>query len=282
LNRQEKRQRGRPRLYRENGEAGTVQSLDRAVRLLQLVAHGNGLSLTEIAAAAGLAPSTVYRMLTTLHGHGMVEFEETRQLWFIGVETFRIGSAFLHRHKLLEIGRTVMHDLMACCGETANLAVAEETCVVFVSQIETHEPIRAFFRPGTRSPLHASGIGKAVLAARPPERVEELLRAGHLRRFTPKTLVAPDALLADLASIRERGWSIDDEESNLGMRCVAAAIHGVHGEPIGGISVSGPTVRLTAERAAEFGPRVLDAAETITRAIGGVRPAPSAPMAGRR
>jgi IclR family acetate operon transcriptional repressor len=267
----EKRQRGRPRSFNSHGEPSPVQSLDRALRILAIVAQEDGLSLSEVAASAELAPSTAYRMLTTLENHGMVEFEKTEQLWSIGVETYRMGSAFLRRRKLVDRARAVMQNLMERAAETANLGVAEDDCVVFVSQVETHQAIRAFFRPGTRSPFHASGIGKAVLAHLEPERVGTILRKAGLQRFTDRTLSDISALAHDLAVIKLRGWSVDDEERHPGMRCVAAAIFNEFGEPIGGVSVSGPTVRVTPERLAEIGPLVRDAAAEVTRMIGGVK-----------
>ena len=219
----------------------------------------DGLSLSEIAARAASPSSTAYRMLTTLQSHGMVEFESSDQLWSIGVETYRMGAAFLRRRKLVDRARIVMQELMEKTGETANLGVAEDDCVVFVSQVETHQAIRAFFRPGTRSSFHASGIGKAVLAHLEPERVGAILRKAGLERFTENTLSDISALAHDLVRIKLRGWSVDDEERHPGMRCVAAAIFNEFGEPIGGVSVSGPTVRVTQERLAEIGPLVREA-----------------------
>jgi IclR family acetate operon transcriptional repressor len=266
----EKRQRGRPRAFNGPAEAGTVQSLDRGLRILAIVAEGSGLSLSEVAEASGLPASTAYRMLTTLENHGMVEFDKTDQLWSIGVETYRMGSAFLRRRKLVDRARTVMQELMEATGETANLGVAEDDCVVFVSQVETHQAIRAFFRPGTRTAFHASGIGKAILAHLDSERVDAIIRRAGLEAFTEKTLSTLPVLRDDLAAIKARGWSVDDEERNLGMRCVAAAIFNEFGEPIGGVSVSGPTVRVTPERVARIGPMVRDAAAQVTAMIGGM------------
>lgn len=268
----EKRQRGRPRAFNGPSEAGTVQSLDRALRILAIVAEGSGLSLSEVAEASGLPAPTAYRMLTTLENHGMVEFDKTDQLWSIGVETYRMGSAFLRRRKLVDRARVVMQELMEATGETANLGVAEDDCVVFVSQVETHQAIRAFFRPGTRTAFHASGIGKAVLAHLDRERVEAVIRRAGLEAFTEKTLSTLPALLGDLAIIKARGWSVDDEERNLGMRCVAAAVFNEFGEPIGGVSVSGPTVRVTPQRLARIGPIVRQAASQVTAMIGGTEP----------
>ncbi|MHA6684269.1 HTH-type transcriptional regulator BhcR [Mesorhizobium sp. A556] len=266
----EKRQRGRPRAFNGPAEATSVQSLDRALRILAIVAEGSGLSLSEIAEASGIAASTAYRMLTTLENHGMVEFDKTDQLWSIGVETYRMGAAFLRRRKLVDRARIVMQELMEKTGETANLGLAEDDCVVFVSQVETHQTIRAFFRPGTRTAFHASGIGKAVLAHLDGDRVAVIARKAGLEAFTDRTLSTLPALAHDLEAIRQRGWSVDDEERNLGMRCVAAAIFNEFGEPIGGVSVSGPTVRVTPERVIQIGPVVRDAAAQITAMIGGM------------
>ncbi|WP_274629275.1 HTH-type transcriptional regulator BhcR [Arvimicrobium flavum] len=268
----EKRQRGRPRAFNPQPDAGAVQSLDRALRILGIVAARDGLSLSEVAAASELPASTTYRMLTTLEAHAMVEFDKNEQLWSIGVGAYRMGAAFLRRRKLVDRARLIMQEIMEKTGETANLGVAEDDCVVFVSQVETHQAIRAFFRPGTRSPFHASGIGKAILAHLPPERVASILRRAGLEAFTDKTLSTGPALASDLAAIRARGWSVDDEERHPGMRCIAAAIFNEFGEPIGGISVSGPTIRVTSERVSEIGPRVRDAAAAITAMIGGHRP----------
>jgi IclR family acetate operon transcriptional repressor len=211
-------------------------------------------------------------MLQTLERRGLAEFETATQLWCVGVETFRIGSAFLRRRKLVDRGREAMVELVAATGETANLAVAEEDGVVFVSQVETHEAIRAFFRPGTRALFHASGVGKAILAHRPAAQVAASLKRTGLPRFTEHTRTSVTALLADLAEIRARGFAVDDEERNAGMRCVAAAIFNEFGEAVGGLSVSGPTVRVTPEAVERFGPLVRAAAARLTRAIGGRPP----------
>jgi IclR family transcriptional regulator, acetate operon repressor len=264
----EKRQRGRPRNIRSADDGASVQSLDRAIQLLRLVADADGLSLTELSRASGLAPSTAYRMLTTLQHHNLAEFEETDQLWFTGVELFRMGASFLRRRKLAERGRVIIEGLRMATGETANLAVAESDAVVFVTQSESHEPIRAFFRPGTRGPYHASGIGKAILAFRDEAARRKALPA-RLDRFTAKTLTEWSALEADFILTRQRGFALDDEERTLGMRCIAAPVFNEFGEPFGGVSVSGPSVRVDDAFIARVGPLVIEAALALTQAVGG-------------
>jgi IclR family transcriptional regulator, acetate operon repressor len=265
----EKRMRGRPRSATSAEDGVGVQSLDRAIGLLRLVADGSGLSLTELSNRSGLAPSTVYRMLTTLQRHGVAEFDEANQLWFVGVELFRIGSSFLRRRKIAERGRAAIESLMLATGETANLAITDGLSVVYVTQAESHQAIRAFFRPGTRSPFHSSGIGKAILAFSAPERRESMLAETKLESFTPHTLTTRGALEADLARIAERGYSLDDEERNIGMRCIAAPIFNEFGEPFGGVSISGPSVRVEQGFIDRMAPLVVDAGRALTLAIGG-------------
>ena len=203
----------------------------------------------------------------------MVEVQPATQLWFVGQEAFRIGSAFLGRTSLVEQARGVMHELMAETGETANLAIADGGQVVFISQVETHEPIRAFFRPGTRGPIHASGIGKALLAYHPPEAVDaDRARAGARRLHARGRSPTRRGWREELAAIRARGWAMDDEERTEGMRCIAAPIFNEFREAMAGVSISGPTVRMARRRRRDFGGRVRAAADRITRAIGGTAP----------
>ncbi len=267
-----KRTRGRPRAFNSDAEGATIQSLDRAVSILKVLAGGEGMSLSELAEAAGQAPATVYRVLQTFAAHGIVEFHAARQLWYVGPEAFSIGAAFLTRTSLVEQARGVMRELMAETGETANLAIADGAEVVFLSQVETHETIRAFFRLGSRAPIHASGIGKALLAFASQERIAKATR-GPLDAFTQHTLTDPERLVAELAAIRARGWAMDDEERTVGMRCIAAPIFNEHREAVAGVSISGPTLRVTRDRGSEYGTAVHDAADRITRAIGGAPPA---------
>lgn len=265
----QKRSRGRPKSDNAESSAGTVQALDRGLTLLKLLAKESRATLTDLSAKLGMPPSSAYRLLNTMQMHGFAQFDETTQDWMIGVEAFRIGSAFTQRTTLVEASREAMYRLMEETGETSNLAIGDEGDVVFISQVETNHPIRAFFPPGARSAMHASGIGKALLAEMATADVEKILSEKGLEQFTEKTLIAADTLLADLAVTKERGWSFDDEERHPGMRCVASPIYNSFGEAVAGVSVSGPTARFTDQAISEIGPQVRRAAATITDLLGG-------------
>lgn len=268
------RQRGRPKAFNDKTEQNTIQTLDRALILMRTVSEHDGITLSELAEETGQSAATVYRVLTTMAAHKMLEIDEESQLWYVGAGAFRAGSAFLRRSNVVERSRAAMHALMRDTGETANLGLAEDGQVIFISQVETHETIRAFFPPGTKSPMHASGIGKALLAHYPRERVEQIAETEGLERFTDRTNSNLDDLMNDLERVRRRGYAIDNEEKATGMRCIAAAIFNTHGEAIAGISVSGPGFRIPGPKQSEFGERVRAAADTVTEAIGGRYPSP--------
>ena len=158
---------------------------------------------------------------------------------------------------------------MEVTGETANLGIERNGMVLFLSQVETHESIRAFFPPGTLSPMHASGIGKALLAQMDPARFGRWFKDHPPERFTENTLLTEPALVEALREIRARGFSIDGEEKNLGMRCIAAPVFDMNGEALAGISVSGPTSRVEPEAITRLSEAVIDAAHELTEAIGG-------------
>ena len=268
----ESRPRGRPKAFHDTTDQNTVQSLDRAMILLEILAQSPGLTLSDLSQQTGQAAATVYRALITLQAHGMVEVEEKGQLWHVGGGAFRVGTAFLRRTKVVERARAPMDALMRATGETANLGVESGDEVLFLSQVETAQAIRAFFPPGTKGPMHVSGIGKALLAWYPQGRVQGIIARQGLPKFTSLSITSESSLLRDLAHTRQRGYSIDDQERAEGMRCIAAPIFNSYGEPVAGLSVSGPAFRINLSDAAKIGQAVRDAANSVTQATGGELP----------
>lgn len=266
--------RGRPRDWHDKTAQNTIKSLDRAMEVFEYLSEEQGKALSQIADEMGQSPATVYRILVTLETRGLVEFEGREQLWHIGPRAFIIGAKFLRRTSLVDRARPVMRRLMEQTGETANLGVERGGQVLFLSQVETHASIRAFFPPGTLSQMHASGIGKALLAHMEAGRRNRLLAREQLTKFTDRTITDVDALLEDLLTIRERGYSLDDEERNVGMRCIAAPVFDFNGEAVAGISVSGPASRVSREETERLARAATSAARELTLAIGGTATAP--------
>lgn len=268
------RRRGRPVKGNGGEGGGQVQSLSRALGLLEHLAGAaeRGISLTDLARSARLAPSTTHRLLATLEKQGFAELDTERGLWFVGVRTFVVGNAFLAHRDFVATARPFMRRLMEESGESVNLGILDEGELVFLSQVECREMMRMFVRLGARVPAHASGVGKALLAALPEEAVNAILERRGLQRFTDNTIDARAILRDNLARVRKLGYAFDDEEHAVGLRCVASTLHDELGEPIAAISLSGPRARITDQRVEVLGRLVRDTADRITRALGGRLP----------
>jgi IclR family acetate operon transcriptional repressor len=264
-----RRARGRPRSWDDKTSQNTIKSLDRAMEVFEFLSEAQGKSLAMISSEMGQSAATVYRILVTLEGRGLVEFDPNEQLWYIGAQAFVIGAKFLRRTSLVDRARPILRKLMEETGETANLGIEREGAVLFISQVETHATIRAFFPPGTLSPMHASGIGKALLAQMDEDRLDRILAAQRFERFTKYTLTDLGHLRENLIEVREVGYSVDDEEKNLGMRCIAAPVFDVSDEAVAGISVSGPISRVGEGDVSHLSRAVKDAAQALSLAIGG-------------
>lgn len=261
--------RGRPRDWNDDSDQNTIKSLDRAMDVFDHLSQAQGKTLSAIADDLDQSPATIYRILVTLQGKGLVEFDGQEQLWHIGPRAFVIGARFLRRTSLVERARPIMRKLMEETGETANLGVEREGAVLFLSQVETNASIRAFFPPGTLSPMHASGIGKALLAQMDADRLDRWLASRRLEAFTERTITDRSVLRDSLQAIRDRGFSFDDEERNDGMRCIAAPVFDVNREAVAGISVSGPSSRISTRQLENLARPVIEAARDLTAAIGG-------------
>lgn len=259
-----KRLRGRPKSFHDKSAQNRIQALDRAMDVLDCLAAKSGMTLTEIAEKLQQSPATIYRVLSTFETRQVVEMDASSQEWFIGPASFRLGSAFLRRTDLVERARPLMRELMEETGETANLGTEISGEVMFISQVETHENIRAFFPPGATSPMHASGIGKVLLAYAGQSIIEKYVTQENLETFTEHTICYKDELYAELNKIKAQGFAFDDEEKNIGMRCIAAPIFNFYGEAVAGISISGPTARLSLHRIASVSKIVKQKADILS------------------
>ncbi len=260
-----------PKAARETG--GLVQSLARALSLLEVLGEDDdGYRLVDLAQRVGLPASTTHRLLTTLEQRRFVQFDRESGLWHIGVQCFSVGAVFLRRRNLVAQSLPFMRRLRDDLGETANLGVVDQGEVVFLTQVESRQMMRAITRPGGRAPMHCSGLGKALLAALPEADVAEILKTHGLTRLTTRSIARPAQLREALETVREAGYAVDDEEHAVGLRCVAAAVYDEHGTAVAAISVSGPAARIADRRISEYGRAVRAAAAGVTAALGGRMP----------
>ena len=165
-----------------------------------------------------------------------------------------------------------MHNLVEQCGETVNLGVIDDGEAVFIAQVESREVMRMIVRLGSRSPIHASGVGKALLANLSEQQFLGILQRRGLARYTERSIDNPAQLREELERVRQLGYALDDEEHAVGLRCVASAIFDQNGQALAAISLSGPKARITDNRIGELGIAVRQTADEITQSLGGHRP----------
>jgi IclR family acetate operon transcriptional repressor len=264
------RKRGRPPGPNSRAGDGRNQSLMRALTLLERLSEApGGVSLTDLSQQLGMPAATVHRLLSTFEELDFVEQDAEQGLWFVGLKAFTVGNAFLNRRDFVASARPHMHHLVEQCGETVNLGVIDQGEVVFISQVESQEVMRMIVRLGSRSPIHASGVGKALLANMPEQRVASILQRRGLVRFTDHTIDNPASLRAELEQVRQQGYALDDEEHAVGLRCVAAPIFDENGQALAAISLSGPKARIVDSRLIELGNAIRQTAVEITQVLGG-------------
>ena len=248
----------------------TVQSLERSLDLLEALADGGELGVTELAARTGLVPSTAHRLLTTLAKRGYVTQSAENGRYLLGFKIAEVAGGLEHRLAHLKaVARPHLASIQRATGETVNLVVLEADRVVYVDQVEGSRSVRMFTAVGTAALAHTTGSGKAILAFGPPEVAAALYEGKQpLARLTPRTLVTLEALQDDFTRIRRRGYAIDNEEHEEGVGCVATPLFDHTGQPCAAISVSGPTARILHADTAELGALLLGHAAQISTALG--------------
>lgn len=250
------------------GESGTgVRTLERGLAVLAALAARRTATLTQLARDVNLSASTVSRLLDTLVQQGFAETGGDGA-YRVGPRAAQVGRAYDAHDALLAAAQPIMRALVDDLNESANLAALRGDTAVYVAQVEGRQLVRMFTQLGAAAPLHASGVGKALTAWRDDAAVSALLGPGPYPAFTPHSLTSLPAYRAELARVRAQGYALDDQERELGVRCVAAPIRDDSGQVVAALSVSAPTSRLTEAEMPRFVARVTQATGDLSRALG--------------
>lgn len=246
----------------------TVQVLAKALDLLDLLSRQGAMSLTQLCQELGQPKSSVFRYLVTLEEHGYVQRSQNGDTYSLGLKLLELGNAVAGQSTVHEVALPFMRNLINEFGETVNLAILESGKVVYIEILEGTHSIRMAARPGQRDFAHSTAIGKAILAYAPPAEAENVVKRYGLPQRTPATVTTLEGLRAELAQVHERGYSIDNIENELGVRCVAVPILNHQSHPIAAISVSGPADRIHGAKVELIGEALLNAARAISQRLG--------------
>jgi IclR family acetate operon transcriptional repressor len=244
--------------------SGGVQSVERTFDVLEIMATAGGsIGLSQLAESSGLPVPTIYRLVRTLVNRGYVRQLPTRQyslgpkLIPLGESATRLIGAWSRPH-LAEVVKTT--------GETANMALLEDSMAVYVSQVPSEHSMRMFTEVGRRVYTHCTGVGKALLMQLSDDAVRQIIARTGMPAQTATTMTDPEALIADLALSRHRGYTLDDGEQEIGVRCFAVPVP--EAPTPTAISVSGPAARVTIDSADHIVPLLQRVAKEVTAPFG--------------
>lgn len=245
-----------------------LESADRVLRLLELFRPGErDLTLSEIAERLSLPKSSVHRLLGTLMVHEFIERDAATRRYRLGLRVFEIGSVAIHERGLHKAAHPMVEELAATSGETCHLAVLSGTDAVYVYKIGGARSIIMSSRVGGRAPCYCTSIGKVLIAWSGEELIKRVVSNGF-HAYTPNTIASADTLASELEKVRRRGYAVDIEEFERGLRCISAPVRDHTGGVVAALGLAGPASRLTTERLRELVAPVIAAADAVSRSLG--------------
>jgi DNA-binding IclR family transcriptional regulator len=251
-------------------EENTVKSLAKALSILKLFNPGKSQwSIRDMVEELGYHKSSVQRLVTTLEVHGFLERSHPRRGRFVlGPIVLMLGNVASQSIDLRVVARPYLRRLVEQTGETAHLCVVDQSQCYYLDKIDSPQAVRIATYVGQRLPLHCSAVGKTLLSGMTEEEVDHIIDDCGLPRFTGTTITDRRTLFDELTRIRREGLAHDNEEYDLGLRCVAAPVKDSHGVVVAAISVAGPVQRFTTVELVRFGGRVKETAAQVSARLG--------------
>ncbi|MFA9430371.1 IclR family transcriptional regulator [Egicoccus sp. AB-alg2] len=251
--------------------AAAVQSVDRAVSIMEILARDGWSGVTEIARELDVHKSTVFRLVSTLEARGIVEQDPSSNKYRLGFAMARLAAGIRGEIDLVEVARPACEQLSERLDEPVNLAVLEEGEVISIVQADLSTSLISVDWIGQRHPLHATASGKVFLTWGPADLRQDVL-GRPLQARTKRTITDPDELRRDLERARSRGYAVTIGELERGLHAVAAPVRDPDGVVVAAIVASGPEYRLEPRQLADAGALVRETADTVSRRLGWLGP----------
>ncbi len=249
-----------------------IGSVQRAIDILELFEpHVPELGNSDIARALEIPKSTAAGLISTLEHNGYLDQNPDTRKYRLGFKLAERAGVLLEQFDLRQIAAPILEELRDRCNESVNLAIRDGDYVVYIERMHGMNMLGMRSEIGKREAIHSTALGKAILASLSKEELRAFVKQHDFYPVTPRTITSPDAFLEALLQIKQRGYAIDDQENELGGRCVAAAIFDLHAKPVGAVSISVPIQRLPEEQLGTFGGMIKEAAQKISRKLGAAR-----------
>jgi IclR family transcriptional regulator, KDG regulon repressor len=247
-----------------------IQAVSHALDLLeQFHDDVDELGVTELSKRLKLHKNNVFRLLATLESRGYIEQNKATENYRLGLKALELGQTFIKQMGLLRQAKPILEQMVEESNETSYVAIYKENHIVYLDVVETNLTVRVVSRVGSRLPAYCTASGKVHMACMTDEELDELITKMDFVQHTSTTISSPETMRAELAKVREQGYALDDEEMDLGVRCIAAPIRDYTRRIVGAISISGPTMRVSNARIeSELVPLVLKASEELSTRLG--------------
>jgi len=250
-----------------------IHVIDRAAQILDCFGFDHQeLSVSEIGAKTGLHRSTAHRILMALEYNDLIKQNPSTGKYHLGIKLFKLGHQAVSQLNLREICRPFLSRLMNDTKETIHLAVLDDDQVLYLDKVEGPHALRMPSRVGRHIPTYCTSLGKAMLSCLDDQEVKSILRTQTFTHHTANTVKNINQLLADLRSVRKRGYAVDNEEIEIGLRCVVAPLRDYTGGMVGAISVAAPSARLSEKNTPVIGRMVIAIAAEISEQLGFEKP----------
>ncbi len=255
---------------RRNGGGGsTVQSIERALSLLEALGDSRGeVGIAELSRRTGLHVSTSHRILSTLVVRGYVRQSPENGRYALGAKALHLAESYLGQLDLRVVVRPFLKRLSEQTGETANLVILDGQDALYLDKVESAQSLRIFSRIGRRAPLHCTAVGKILLADRSKTEVDALLGRGPLERLTRNTITSVGQLRRELEKVHGEGFALDREECEDGACCIAVPVRNEKGETVAAVGISGPAVRMNVRRIQGLVPLVVQTGRQVSERLG--------------
>lgn len=246
-----------------------VKSVMKALEILELLNREAELGISEMADRLGWDKSTVYRLVATLKEKGYVNQNPANQKYANSMKLFEMGNSVVERLGFRRKCQPYLEELAMRTHETVNLAIQDGSEIIYIDKIESMATIKVDLAIGKRLPMYCTGLGKAILAWLPEEEVDLLLQEEHFTAHTANTVTSLNELKKQLVQIRQKGYSLDDEEYVMGLKCVASPVWNHQGKPVAAVSVAIPEYRYeNGTDQAGYAGLVMEVAQKISRELG--------------
>lgn len=253
-------------------EKNPVKSADRIFRVMELLSEEGSMGVTEIGQRLDLNKSTVHRLLMSLVSMKYVKKDQENDRYSMTYKIVRLANSIREKSDTVSIVHPLLRELSMKCGETVHFVQQNDNEIVYIDKVESNvNSVRMVSKIGLTHSIFTTGVGKAILAELPEYQVKEMWKRSSFEALTQYTITEFDEYMAELRRTKERGYGLDNEENEIGVRCVAACVYNYKGKAEHAISISVPITRMGDERVEELSKYLLEYKERVSQALGGVR-----------